>query len=288
MKVLINHKVIREDLHLSMFYINISKFSSLSSNHNVTNSDLYLPLPDFTSNAQTIYLDPLSQRKEILKETNGKSGVYCWINRLNGNYYIGSSINLNNRLNDYFQPWYYKDRLNLVIVRAIKKYGLGNFALVILEVTKPEDTLPREQYYLDTLEPEYNILDTAGNSLGYKQTPESIEKMRSKALGRKHSEEVRKTMSENRRGENNNFYGKNHSEESLVKLREIAKNRSKDPRPGLLVEVTDLENNKRIIYTSIRAAARSLGCNVSTLLSRESRASKKPYKGKYVITINRP
>jgi hypothetical protein len=41
--------------------------------------------------------------------------------------------------------------------------------------------------------------------LGYVHTPESIEKLRSLALCRKHNDQVKKLMSESRKGINNNF-----------------------------------------------------------------------------------
>ena len=124
---------------------------------------------------------------------------------MDGKYYIGSSLKLNSRLNDYFQDWYYKDRANLIIVRAILKYGMGNFALLILEFTEKENTLVRVQFWLEELKPEYNILTQAGNSAGFKHSTKSIDLMRQKAFGRKHSEEVRKAMSVNRKGENSPF-----------------------------------------------------------------------------------
>jgi group I intron endonuclease len=105
---------------------------------------------------------------------------------------------------------------------------------------------------------------------------------------RKHSEEVRKAMSENRMGENNSFYGKTFSEESLIKLREHAKNRDYLPRPGISVEITDLENNLTQTYSSIRDAAESLNVNVGALLVREKRGVKTPYRGRYIINIKRP
>jgi group I intron endonuclease len=37
--------------------------------------------------------------------------------------------------------------------------------------------LSKEQFYLDLLKPEYNILKVAGSSLGYKHTVETILKM---------------------------------------------------------------------------------------------------------------
>jgi len=57
-----------------------------------------------------VYNDPLNQRYQILKDLNNKAGVYCWFNNLNCKFYIGSSINLLNRVNDYYQDHYYKDK----------------------------------------------------------------------------------------------------------------------------------------------------------------------------------
>jgi len=39
--------------------------------------------------------------------------------------------------------------------------------------------------------------------------------MKSSALGRKHSEEVKNNMSLNRKGENNSFFNKKHSEQAI-------------------------------------------------------------------------
>lgn len=43
----------------------------------------------------------------------------------------------------------------------------------ILEYCEPSDVISREQYYIDLLKPDYNILQVAGSSLGYKHTEES-------------------------------------------------------------------------------------------------------------------
>ena len=111
--------------------------------------------------------------------------------------------------------------------------------------------------------------------------------MREKALGRKHSEEVRKAMSENRKGENNSFFGKNQSEETKAKLKEIALNRKKLHRPGIKVEVLDLKTNETIIYDSIRDAVKSLDTHLSTLFRREKNNIIKPFRNRYVIKIIR-
>jgi len=60
--------------------------------------------------------------------------------------------------------------------RALLKYGFSNFSLEILEYCSRYNLLEREQYYLDNLKPDYNIVEKAGSTLGYKHTEESIKK----------------------------------------------------------------------------------------------------------------
>lgn len=249
------------------------------------NSKFTLLFKDYYS----YYLNPLNKRQDICKDLKNKSGIYCWFNNLNGKFYIGSGISLQNRINDYFQPSYLLKKSNLIIVRSIIKYGMDNFILIILEEceSNTENLLEREQFYLDKFKPDYNILTIAGNSLGYQHSKESIEKIRQKALGRKHSLIVRKLMSENRKGENSSFFGKKHSEESLEKLRSVQRNRLKDPRTGYKVTITDIISNNTITFDSIRKAAKYLETNPSTLLSREKRSTIKPYKRRYNILIER-
>jgi group I intron endonuclease len=56
----------------------------------------------------------------------------------------------------------------MVINRALLKHGYSNFTLEILEYCEPSNVIAREQFYLDLLCPEYNILQTAGSSLGFR------------------------------------------------------------------------------------------------------------------------
>jgi len=68
---------------------------------------------------------------------------------------------------------------------------MANFTLVILEYTNEENVISCEQEYINRFKPEYNLNPTAGNSSGYRHTPESVIKMREAALGRKHSDPSR-------------------------------------------------------------------------------------------------
>jgi group I intron endonuclease len=66
------------------------------------------------------------------------------------------------------------------IYKAILKYGHENFIFKILEYCPIKDLMVREQYYLDTLEPEYNILKFARSSRGYLHTEATKELLSSK------------------------------------------------------------------------------------------------------------
>ena len=111
------------------------------------------------------------------------------------------------------------------------------------------------------------------------------------ATGRKHTDEIRDLMSKNRRGQNNPFYSKKHTIESLDKLRNIARNRNYTPVKGLEVEITDLDTKITTTKSSIREAAKFINSDIKTLLRREAtqliRGINKPYRNKYIININR-
>jgi len=144
-------------------------------------------------NPVVIYENVETQKDQILNENKGKCGVYRLTNLTNKKTYVGSAINLRTR----FYVYYSVSRLassNMIVYKAILKYGYSNFRLEILEYCEPNNVVTREQYYLDILKPEYNILFTAGSSLGYKHTKEALEKMsvgRSAYTGYKLSAETR-------------------------------------------------------------------------------------------------
>jgi group I intron endonuclease len=168
--------------------------------------------------AKRIYLTPLSEKLTISLENRGSSGVYALICKVNNKFYVGSSVNLVNRLLDYMQPAYLAQHTNRLILRALVKYGLRNYYFIVLETCHGTDTLQREQYWLDLLEPEYNLSPTAGSTLGVPLSKETKAKLRAAHLGKTHSPETRKLMSETRRGPNNPWFGKSPSEETRALL----------------------------------------------------------------------
>src|SRR4051795_9340450 len=134
-------------------------------------------------------LENLQLAKDALK---GKSGIYAFVHIVTGTCYIGSSINLADRIMDHING----NSSNQHLQYAIAKYGLPSFAFVILQYCIPSDLLELEQHYLDILfslptNLRYNFLPTAGSMLGYKHTEEALAK-----------------LSEANSGANNPMYGK--------------------------------------------------------------------------------
>src|ERR1700722_7840346 len=168
--------------------------------------------------AKRIYFSPLSEKFDISLENRNQAGVYALICRVTNKFYVGSSINLAHRLLDYMQPAYLAQKTNRPILRAIVKYGLINFVFIVLETCSKTDTLEREQYWLDLLEPKYNLSPTAGSTLGMPVSAEARAKLRIAHLGKSHSLETRQLMSETKKGPNNPMFGKSTSEETRAKL----------------------------------------------------------------------
>ncbi len=133
-----------------------------------------------------IYDNADEDKLNILVDNRNKRGIYRWINKINGNTYIGSSVNISVRMYTYYSLRSLA-KSNRLIDRALLKYGFSNFALEILEYTDINNVLEREQYYMNLFKPQYNIVETAGSTLAYKHTQESLDKMRDFIL----SDEVR-------------------------------------------------------------------------------------------------
>jgi group I intron endonuclease len=131
------------------------------------------------------------------------SGIYQIKNKVNGKSYIGSSVRLNKRWKRHLTDLKCNVHHSLALQRAFHKYGSDNFEFSILENCDENLLLEREQFYLDSLKPEYNICSVAGNCLGIKQSEETIEKRKisnSKywdSVGRKHKDKLKITREQN-------------------------------------------------------------------------------------------
>ena len=124
-------------------------------------------------------------------------GIYRISTPANGKSYIGSSVNIAQRVGQHFSNLRKGTHHNAHLRAAFAKYGEAAMHVEVLEQCPKEDLLVREQHYLDTLRPEYNLSPTAANTLGYRHTPEARAKMTAankgnqRNLGKKHSEETK-------------------------------------------------------------------------------------------------
>lgn len=125
-----------------------------------------------------IYNNMETNKSLILSENKGKSGIYRINNLVRDKSYIGSAIDIYKRLNNYYYISYLENqKCNSIIYKALLKHSYSKFSLDILEYCEPNLLIKREQYYIDSLKPEYNILKVAGSRLGSKHSKEAKAKM---------------------------------------------------------------------------------------------------------------
>jgi group I intron endonuclease len=157
--------------------------------------------------------------------------------------YVGSAVDLSKRFRLYYSLSYLTYHKNSYIYKAILKDGYSSFSLSILEyidfngLSKIESKkliLEREQHYIDSLSPEYNINPIAGSRLGALHSEESLKKISGENhyfYGKTHTPEFLAKMSEALKGEKNPMFGrtdknhpmyaKTHSAETLLKMSKL-------------------------------------------------------------------
>lgn len=166
--------------------------------------------------------------------------------------YIGSSINIDTRckchLNDLKKNQHHSTKLQ----HHYNKYGKDDLVFSVILGCSKEMLIAHEQFFIDALDPYFNICKTAGNCLGTKQ-----------------SEETKKKRSENFKGDKNPNFKKIFSEETRKKMRESHKGK----KPHLGFKISDEHKNKlKIINTGNKY---SLGIKRSEETKKKISNSKK-------------
>jgi group I intron endonuclease len=210
-------------------------------NNNYNNNTNIIPVVSY-SNAY-------KYKSIIYQENKNKSGIYRWNNLVTGDSYVGSAINLTNRLSNYFSFIFLKRTMlksKSIINNSLLKYGYNNFSLDILEYCESSVLIKREQYYLDTLKPKYNILKIAGSSLGYRHSPETLLKYKERRL----SPEALINLKLAKKGK--------APTSSLRKINHLL-------ATGHITTVVNKKDNSVKVYNSIRAVSRDIGINPGTI-----------------------
>lgn len=108
------------------------------------------------------------------------TGAYCIFNKTNSKIYVGGTT---------FCEGFYRRFVSHVnelknntherrdLQKDFNEVGIENFLIAILQVCEPDEAWGYEQYFLDTLNPDYNKAKSSTSSLGIKHSCETREEM---------------------------------------------------------------------------------------------------------------
>ena len=143
-------------------------------------------------------------------------GIYCIKNKITGDIYVGSAVSMKKRKYRHFSSLRKNIHHSAYLQRAFNRYGETSFLFFPLKfVADASMLIQSEQYFIDRLNPSYNMCKIAGSTLGTKQSVESNKRrsdtIRTKfmtgeikpvnhRLGKKWSEEVKKKIADGNKG----------------------------------------------------------------------------------------
>lgn len=145
------------------------------------------------------------------------SGIYKITQISTSLFYIGSSYQIEQRWSQHKYTLKRGSHGNKHLLESWNEDGESGFLFEILEECDPirEILLEREQHYIDTLKPQFNIAPRAGSRLGSKA-----------------SDETKAKQSESMKGKN---VGKIRTQETKDKLRDISLAMSDDTKEKMAV-----------------------------------------------------
>lgn len=188
-----------------------------------------------------------------------KAGIYRIMNNVNGKCYIGSSVDTHRRQLQHFSALKNNKHYNTHLQNAYNKYGCDAFEFSVvenIEITEniKDILIEREQFWIDNIHPEYNILPVAGSNLGFNHTEETKEKISKTMTGVKKSEEHAKHIRESQKG-------RVFTEEHKAKLSEAAKHRKGQSNHAII-------SIDGVIYNSLKEASQITGVKYNTIQKR--------------------
>ena len=95
---------------------------------------------------------------------NQLSGIYRILNKINGNCYIGSSLNVEKRYKHHLSTLRHTSRRCSILQKAFNKYGEDNFEFQVILCCKPEYRLYYEQQLIRELNSQYNVFTNVSDS----------------------------------------------------------------------------------------------------------------------------
>ena len=123
-------------------------------------------------------------------------GIYQIKNQVNNKIYIGSSVNIKQRIAKHYALLRHDRHNNEHLQNAWSKYGEKNFSWSIIELCSEDLLLDLEQWYIDILKPEYNIQPSTTHTIHAKETKIKLSKATSKAFEEGRLRKTTKTIYE--------------------------------------------------------------------------------------------
>lgn len=128
---------------------------------------------------------------------NQLSGIYRILNKINGNCYIGSSLNVEKRYKHHLSTLRHNSSRCSILQKAFNKYGEDNFEFQVILCCKPEYRLYYEQQLIRELNSQYNVFTNVSDSplRQFTFTEQSKLKMSIAHKGKKLSEQHKHNIS---------------------------------------------------------------------------------------------
>ena len=123
----------------------------------------------------------------------------------------------------WYEHKYVSNSCGQLLGKAIKKYGEQAFTIeqIASAIGSLENLKLIEQELIKQLNTKvpngYNLTDGGDGVFGYKPSAETVKRIADKKRGTKASKETKTKMSKAHSGENNHFFGKQHTEEAKQK-----------------------------------------------------------------------
>lgn len=148
------------------------------------------------------------------------TGIYSIKNIKNGNQYIGSSANIEERWKRHISRLNKCEHHSRHLQNAWQYYGAESFDFSILLICDVDSLIEYEQYCIDTMKPVYNVSPTAGRTAGIIRTNEYKLKQSKSQSGKVMSEETRRKISEGMKGKRNSLGTKRaQTNETIEKIK---------------------------------------------------------------------
>lgn len=216
-------------------------------------------------------------------------GIYKIVNKINGKYYLGGTVNFHVRRLQHFNQLRLGEHHSIYLQRAFDKYGEENFEFIIVE--KCNNIKKREQELLNCLDRNlcYNVSMTSSGGDMISNHPDKERLIKEAAQRLLDAEKPAKfgednpnwkggvtfcdcgarisSVSEecgkcrNRNGWNNPFWGKTHTEEFKERMREQRLGKYKGNQEKAVI-IDDRE------YISLSHAAERYNVVPATILNR--------------------